>query len=77
MLPPKNVVGVAPAKYTGFVFNADRYSGKAVSELRRELVNAQVEVLRMYLEKQSRERLVEALDRLIECTEASFRNEEA
>ena len=31
----------------------------------------------MYLEKQSWERLVEALDRLIECTEASFRNEEA
>ena len=31
----------------------------------------------MYLEKQSRERLLEALDRLIECTRTSFREEEA
>jgi hemerythrin len=31
----------------------------------------------MYIEKQSRERLVEALERLVECTRASFRSEEA
>lgn len=73
----KYVVGAAPAKYIDFAFNPGRFSGKAVSEVRHELVNAQVEVLRMYLEKQSREHLVEALDKLIECTEASFRNEEA
>jgi hemerythrin len=73
----KAVVGVAPAKYLGFAFTAGRFTGKPVSEIRHELVNAQVEVLRMYIEKQSRERLVEALDRLVECTKASFRNEEA
>ena len=73
----KAVVGVAPAEYVGFAFTADRLSGKPVSEIRHELVNAQVEVLRMYIEKQSREQLVEALDRLVECTKASFRNEEA
>lgn len=44
--------------------------------MRHQLVGAQVEVLRMYLEKQSRQRLLEALDRLIECTQASFREEE-
>ncbi len=64
-------------KYAGFAFTADRFSGKPVSEIRHELVDAQVEVLRMYLEKQSREHLVEALDRLAECTNASFRSEEA
>lgn len=48
-----------------------------MNEIRHELINAQVEVLRMYLEKQSRERLVEALDKLVECSEASFRSEEA
>ncbi|MDP2829910.1 MAG: hypothetical protein Q8O37_15060 [Sulfuricellaceae bacterium] len=44
--------------------------------MRHEIVGAQVEVLRMYLEKQSSERLLEALDRLIECTRVSFREEE-
>jgi hemerythrin len=73
----KAVVGVSPAKEGGFGFTADRFSGKPVSEIRHELVNAQVEVLRMYIEKQSRERLVESLDRLVECTRASFRSEEA
>lgn len=71
------VVGVTPAKYVGSAFTADRITGKPVSEIRHELVNAQVEVLRMYIEKQSRERLVDALDRLIECTRASFRSEES
>jgi hemerythrin len=73
----KAVVGVTPAKRAGFAVTADRFSGKPVSEIRHELVDAQVEVLRMYLEKQSREHLVEALDRLVECTNASFRSEEA
>ena len=68
---------VAPAKYIGFAFDADRFPGGDFGKLRHELVNAQVEVLRMYMEKQSRERLVEALDRLIECAEASFQSEEA
>ncbi len=40
-------------------------------------VLAQVEVLRMYLEKQSRERMLGALERLIECTRLSFMEEEA
>jgi hemerythrin len=48
-----------------------------MSNMRHELVEAQVEVLRMYLEKKSRQRLLEALDRLIECARASFREEEA
>jgi hemerythrin len=73
----KSVVGIVTTKGFDFAFEVNRFSGKAVSELRHELVNAQVEVLRMYLEKQSGERLVEALDKLIECSEASFRNEEA
>lgn len=45
--------------------------------MRTRLVDAQVEVLRIYLEKRSNDRLIEALDRLIECTYASFREEEA
>lgn len=45
--------------------------------MRHELVEAQVELLRMYLEKRSSEQFLEALDRLIECTCASFREEEA
>jgi hemerythrin len=73
----KAIVGVTPAKYVGSAFTADRITGKPLSEIRHELVDAQVEVLRMYIEKQSRERLVEAVDRLLECTRISFRNEEA
>ena len=34
-------------------------------------------MLRMYLEKQSRERMLGALERLIECTRLSFMEEEA
>jgi hemerythrin len=64
-------------KYFGIAFNPSQFCGKAANEIRHELVNAQVEVLRIYLAKQSRERLVEALDKLVECTEASFRSEEA
>ena len=44
--------------------------------LRHDMVDAQVETLRMYIEKQPPERFVVALDRLIECTRASFRQEE-
>ena len=44
--------------------------------MRHELVAAQVEVLRMYLEKKSGQVLLESLDRLVECTRASFRQEE-
>lgn len=44
--------------------------------MRHELVEAQVDVLRMYLEKKSSQQLLDALDRLIECTRASFREEE-
>lgn len=45
--------------------------------MRHELVDAQVEVLRMYMEKKSSDRFLEALDRLIECTRASFTEEES
>jgi hemerythrin len=75
--PSTNVVDPALTKYIGTTFNTARLSGEAAARIRHELVDAQVEVLRMYIEKQSREHLVEALDRLIECTEASFRTEEA
>lgn len=75
--PAKGASGVAPAKYSNLAFTADRFSGKTISQTRHELVDAQVQVLRIYLEKQTTDRLVEALDKLIECTEASFRHEEA
>lgn len=58
-------------------FAPGRSSTGVASIIRHELVDAQVEVLRMYLEKQSTERLIESLDRLIACTRASFREEEA
>lgn len=45
--------------------------------MRHELVDAQVEVLRMYMEKQSADRLLAAVDRLVACTRASFLEEEA
>lgn len=44
--------------------------------LRHELVDAQVQVLCSYLEKRSPPQLVSALDRLIDCCRASFREEE-
>ena len=77
VLTPKSVVDATPVKSTTLAPNSLLSSGKAVLNGRHELVEAQVEVLRMYLEKKSSERLVEALDRLIECTGASFREEEA
>jgi len=45
--------------------------------LRHELVDAQVQVLNMYLDKRSAEDMVAALDRLIQCSRASFAAEEA
>lgn len=51
-------------------------SGHPVHNWRHDLVEAQVDVLRMYLEKKSGEQLLEALDRLIDATRASFRVEE-
>lgn len=44
--------------------------------LRHELVDAQVQVLCSYLEKRSPQDLVAALDRLLNCCRASFREEE-
>lgn len=61
---------------SAFVSALGEAGGKALFEMRHELVDAQVEVLRMYMEKQSKERLLEALERLIDCTRASFRIEE-
>ena len=45
--------------------------------MRHELVNAQVEVLRMFLEKKHRDELLEAVGRLADCAALSFREEEA
>lgn len=45
--------------------------------LRRELVDAQVHVLNMYLDKRPPDDLAAALDRLIQCCRASFEAEEA
>lgn len=45
--------------------------------LRHELVDAQVQVLCSYLEKRSPQQLVAALDRLMNCCRASFREEES
>ncbi|MFA4969061.1 MAG: hypothetical protein WC540_05470 [Sulfuritalea sp.] len=77
MLITKSVVDASPVKSTALASNSPVSSGRAVLDVRHELVDAQVEVLRMYMEKKSKERLVEALDRLIGCTRASFREEEA
>lgn len=76
MSPAKVFAVSAPETQAGCGSVSGRWSGKLTNELRHELVEAQVGVLRLYLEKQSSARLVEALDRLIECTEASFRSEE-
>lgn len=70
-------VGCMPLKSTVFKENKSGDAGQSLEIMRRQLVDAQVEVLRMYLEKRSRDQLLEALDRLIECTSASFDEEEA
>ena len=70
------VVDVMSVKSMDIPFGEGVSSGRAGFNMRHELVDAQVEVLRMYLEKKSREQLLVALDRLIKCTQASFREEE-
>ena len=77
VLTSKGVVDATPVKSTTISSKTLVSPGKAVLNGRHELVEAQVEVLRTYMEKKSTERLVEALERLIECTRASFREEEA
>ena len=64
-------------KSATFPSGAGVASGRTAFNIRHELVDAQVEVLRMYLEKKSGAALLEALDRLIECAQVSFREEEA
>lgn len=70
-------VDVMPVKSTAFSENTGDLEAKSVQSMRRRLVDAQVEVLVMYLEKRSTEQLLEALERLIDCTRSSFREEEA
>lgn len=67
-----------PASLKSATFTSTRSASADANpfNLRHELVDAQVEVLRMYLEKKSKEHFLDALDRLIECTHASFRQEE-
>jgi hemerythrin len=72
----RSVVDLASGKSTAFGTERGVSSARNVFKMRHELIDAQVEVLRMYMEKKSAERLLEALDRLVECTRASFREEE-
>lgn len=76
MSTSKNTLDPAPMKSTAFTSMQSASMDGIPFSLRHELVDAQVEVLRMYLEKKSREHFLDALDRLIECTHASFRQEE-
>lgn len=71
------IVELVPVKSTAFQPIAGTFESEFVEAMRRRLVDAQVEVLRMYLEKRPTEQLLGALDRLIDCTHASFREEEA
>ncbi len=70
-------VDVLLVKSTAFPENTGEFEGKSAEAMRRRLVDAQVEVLVMYLEKRSTGQLLEALERLIDCTRSSFREEEA
>lgn len=72
----KNTLDLAPMKSAAFSSQRSASSDGYMCDLRHELVDAQVEVLRMYLEKKSTAHFLDALDRLIECTRASFRQEE-
>lgn len=76
MLTPRSGGGPVSADSTGFSAALSTPLSKAVQSIRHELVDAQVEVLRTYLEKRSQDSLLAALDRLIECTRISFREEE-
>lgn len=69
-------IEISPVQTTAFSSDSRASAGGPVFTMRHELIDAQVEVLRMYMEKKSRDCLLEALDRLIDCTRASFREEE-
>ena len=56
---------------------ASRPHDAQADDLRHDLVDAQVQVLSIYLDRRPPEHLVTALDRLIDCCRASFREEEA
>lgn len=73
---PRGCADLAPVESTSIPSTAATSLSEAMQNIRHELVDAQVEVLRIYVEKKSRERLQAALDRLIECTRVSFREEE-
>ncbi|MCM2288113.1 MAG: hypothetical protein NDI67_03715 [Sulfuritalea sp.] len=72
----KNTLDPASLKSATFTSTRSTSADGNPFNLRHELVDAQVEVLRMYLEKKSKEHFLDALDRLIACTHASFRQEE-
>ncbi len=76
MSTSKNTHDPAPFKSATFTSTRSVSAHGNSFNLRHELVDAQVDVLRMYLEKKSKEHFLDALDRLIECTHASFRQEE-
>lgn len=66
-----------PVQSKAFPESTGGFEGTSVEAMRSRLVDAQVEVLRMYLEKRSTEQLLAALERLIDATQSSFREEEA
>lgn len=69
-------IEISPVQTQAFSSDSRASAGGAEFSMRHELIDAQVDVLRMYMEKKSRDCLLEALDRLIDCTRASFREEE-
>lgn len=69
--------GIADAKGTCSGRSESASVDQSVFHMRHELVNAQVEVLRLFLEKKPRDELLEAVGRLAECAALSFREEEA
>lgn len=70
------MVDQAPKNSAVFALRSGESSSHTFYNWRHDLVEAQVDVLRMYLEKKSSEQLLEALNRLIDCTRVSFREEE-
>lgn len=72
----KRTLDSAPTNSTALSSARVASTGHSMFSIRHELVDAQVDVLRMYLEKRSSEHFLEALDRLIDCTCASFAEEE-
>lgn len=76
MLTKKRILDSAATKSAALSSTRVASSGPNMFNIRHELVDAQVDLLRMYLEKRSSEHFLEALDRLIDCTCASFAEEE-